>query len=234
MEELWEKIIINKQETFYSVSNWGRIKNDSTGTILQGTINNNGYRMVHLRYRIDKYCSVHRLVMKAFKPCAEMDDLQVNHIDGDKLNNNLNNLEWSTALENMRHSFKNGLQKYDMLECHVYDLEGKYLKSYENCCEASKELGIHQSNINRCLKGIYTHINQYQFRKFKKDKIDPWDKPNTNIVYVYNDKGEFLDSYKSQHTCALAFGVSDSSICRYLNPNNNRKLEGFVFSKKPL
>ena len=47
--------------------------------------------MVHLRMRIDKMCSVHRLVMKAFKPCSLMDELQVNHIDGNKDNNNINN-----------------------------------------------------------------------------------------------------------------------------------------------
>jgi hypothetical protein len=63
-QENWKKIVINGIETFYSVSDLGRIRNDSTGTFLKGSISKNGYRMVHLRYRVDKVCSVHRLVAR--------------------------------------------------------------------------------------------------------------------------------------------------------------------------
>ena len=110
MDEKWKKIVINNQETFYSVSNLGRVRNDKTKTFLGGTVNNNGYQMVHLRQRIDKYCSVHRLVMKAFCPCENQDDLEINHIDGNKLNNVLSNLEWVTCSENIKHAFKIGLK----------------------------------------------------------------------------------------------------------------------------
>lgn len=232
MEKQWKKIIIDNKETFYSVSNYGEVRNDSTKTLLQGSIANNGYRMVHLRYRIDKVCSVHRLVMKAFKPCDEMDDLQVNHIDGNKLNNNLNNLEWSTALENIRHSFQTGLQRFQMRECHVYDLQGNYIKSFINSREAEKELKIDNSNILRCLSGQQTHCKQYQFKDYQKDKIEEWKDWKENTVFVYNDNGEYINTYKSQKDCARAFGVAESSISRYIK--GTRKLKGFVFSKIPL
>ena len=153
MEKQWKKIIIDGKETFYSVSNFGEIRNDSTKTLLKGYISNNGYQMVHLRQRIDKVCSVHRLVLKAFSPCEEMDELQVNHIDGNKLNNNLSNLEWSTALENIRHSFQTGLQRFQMKTCYVYDLQGNYIKSFINSREAGKELGINPNFISRCCTG---------------------------------------------------------------------------------
>lgn len=232
MEKQWKKIIIDNKETFYSVSNYGEVRNDSTRTLLQGSIANNGYRMVHLRYRIDKVCSVHRLVMKAFKPCDEMDDLQVNHIDGNKLNNRLNNLEWSTALENIRHSFQTGLQRFQMRECHVYDLQGNYIKSFINSREAEKELKIDNSNILRCLSGQQTHCKQYQFKDYQKDKIEEWKDWKENTVFVYNDNGEYINTYKSQKDCARAFGVAESSISRYIK--GTRKLKGFVFSKIPL
>lgn len=232
MLEKWKKIFINNQETFYSVSNFGRIKNDSTGTILLGSIANNGYRMVHLRYRIDKNCSVHRLVMKAFCPREDMDELQINHKDGNKLNNHLENLEWSTALDNMRHSFVTGLQRYAMKECHMYDLEGNYIKSFINSQEASKETGIDQSNIHRCLNEEFTHCHQYQFKLYKKNKINPWTHPNNKITYVYTDMGDFVNTYESQKQAAEAFGVSQSSIHRYIK--GVRKMRGFVFSNKPL
>lgn len=54
---------------------------------------------------------VHRLIMMAFKPVENMDKLEVNHLDGNKKNNKLENLEWCTASENQKHAFKTGLQK---------------------------------------------------------------------------------------------------------------------------
>lgn len=54
---------------------------------------------------------VHRLVMMAFSPVENMDELEVNHIDGNKKNNKLENLEWCTASENQIHAFKTGLNK---------------------------------------------------------------------------------------------------------------------------
>nr|DAF58718.1 MAG TPA: homing endonuclease [Siphoviridae sp. ctxMM9] len=53
--------------------------------------------------------SVHRLVLENYNPVDGMETLQVNHIDGDKQNNNLNNLEWVTCQENILHAYKNNL-----------------------------------------------------------------------------------------------------------------------------
>jgi hypothetical protein len=230
--EIWKKIIINNQETFYSVSNYGNVKNDSTKTLLGGSISNNGYKMVHLRYRIDKNCSIHRLVMKAFKPCENMDDLQINHIDGDKLNNNLINLEWSSALENMRHSYINNLQSKKMKPCYQYDLEGNFIKEYINGLEASNILNIDYANILRCLNEEQFHYLTFQFKTYKKNKIEPWSNPKNIDVYLYDDNGNFIKHYPSQKDCANDLGLSISSISRFIN--NKRKLKNFIFSKIPL
>lgn len=53
----------------------------------------------------------HRLVLMAFKPVDNMENLEVNHIDGNKKNNKLENLEWCTSSENQIHAFKTGLNK---------------------------------------------------------------------------------------------------------------------------
>jgi hypothetical protein len=232
MEIQWKKIIINGQETCYSVSNTGLVRNDKKMTYLGGTVWNNGYRMVHLRYRIDKMCSVHRLVMKAFKPCEDMDDLQINHIDGNKLNNNLDNLEWSTALENMRYSYRMGLQKNSLVKCYQYDLDGNFQKAYESVADAARELQIDATSIHRCVKEEQQHYLKYQFKSYKKDKIKPWFNTALKAVYVYDDEGNFVKKYVSQEECAKDFGVSPSSICRYIKLT--KKLRGFVFSRIPL
>lgn len=232
MKEQWKKIFINGQSTVYSVSNLGRVRNDKKMSILDGYINNNGYSMVHLRYRINKMCSVHRLVMRAFKPCDEMDDLQVNHIDGNKQNNNVLNLEWCDSLYNIRHSFRTGLQSKEFRKTYCYDLEGNFLKEYECATDAAKDLNIDVSNIIRCLNEEQSHYLSWQFKSYKKDKIDEWCNPRKNQVYVYFDNGQFYKAYKSQDECAKDLGLGKASVSRYIR--GIRKLPDFVFSKIPL
>lgn len=72
-----------------------------------------GYKKVNLQNGDGsrKVFSVHRLVLASFSPRNDMEQLQVNHIDGDKTNNTLSNLEWVTAKENVAHAFKTGLRK---------------------------------------------------------------------------------------------------------------------------
>ena len=81
------------------------------GNILKGCIDRCGYREVCLSLKgKQKSVLVHRLILKSFKPCENMDKLDVNHINGNKLDNRLINLEWCTRSENINHSYKNRLQ----------------------------------------------------------------------------------------------------------------------------
>lgn len=58
-----------------------------------------------------KTYKLHRLVMMAFEPIENMEQMEVNHKDGNKLHNSLDNLEWCTASYNQKHAFHLGLQK---------------------------------------------------------------------------------------------------------------------------
>ena len=81
------------------------------GNILKGCIDRCGYKEVCLSLKgKQKSVLVHRLILKSFKPCENMDKLDVNHINGNKLDNRLINLEWCTRSENINHSYKNRLQ----------------------------------------------------------------------------------------------------------------------------
>lgn len=232
-QEQWKKIVINGKETYYSVSNFGNIRNDKKNRLLQGNISNNGYRMVHLHSGgIDKVCSIHRLVMKAFEPVEDMDTLQINHIDGNKQNNKIENLEWSTALENMRHSFEMGLQKNPHERCYVYDLEGNYLRDYYNASEAAKDLSFSITTIRKCMKEELRKCGDYQFKKYKKDKIPPWHHVCSKEVWLYKENGEFIKKFSSQKECAEALGYASKKIGMVLN--HGEKIKGYIISRCPL
>ena len=98
---------IDEYGNVYSNKHWNWIK-------LSQKITKKGYASIVLRRNGESHdFRVHRLVMMNF---GDSDDftLQVNHKDGNKLNNHISNLEWTTSLENVHHAIRTGLWKPDM------------------------------------------------------------------------------------------------------------------------
>lgn len=93
----------------YLVSNRGRIISLNSGSEMAQYVQKNGYSAVKLHtHNVKRTFLVHRLVASAFVPNPNGLS-EVNHIDGDKLNNSADNLEWVTHSQNMRHSIGSGL-----------------------------------------------------------------------------------------------------------------------------
>lgn len=102
LEEVWK--YIKGYEGLYQVSSWGRVKRVNTGRILKTIIGKDGYIQINLcKHGIQTRYKVHRLVAQAFIPNPQ-NKPQVNHIDEDKENNHVENLEWVTNQENMLHN----------------------------------------------------------------------------------------------------------------------------------
>lgn len=81
------------------------------GKVLKGYVDRCGYHEVLFSENgCTKSYLVHRLILSAFDPIENMGKYDVNHKNGNKLDNRLDNLEWATRSENVRHSYKNGLQ----------------------------------------------------------------------------------------------------------------------------
>jgi hypothetical protein len=103
---VWKPVV--GYEGLYEVSIYGEIKSIKTGKLLKPRLST-GYAMVALwNNGLRKDLKIHRLVAIAYIK-NPMNKPQVNHIDGNKLNNELSNLEWVTNSENLKHAYKNGL-----------------------------------------------------------------------------------------------------------------------------
>lgn len=152
-QEVWKQIILDEKEEEdfnsknYFVSNLGRFKN-SFGTIMENyKVNDNGYIRININA---KTYFLHRLIAKTFL-LNPFNKEQVNHIDGDKLNNNIDNLEWVTNQENQIHKFKNGLGNHFSRTIVQYDLEMTEIQRFHSIVVAAKILNIGKSNIGGVL-----------------------------------------------------------------------------------
>ena len=172
MEEIWKDI--EGYEGTYQVSNLGRVRsldryvpfgtNSSrlrkiSGKVLKQQPHNKGYCVAQLSKdsKLSLYL-VHRLVATAFIP-NPMNKEMVNHKDGNKQNNNADNLEWATRQENEDHAFRTGLKKclgpdhmHAMCEA-AAKVNGRPVICietgvvYRSKCQAGKLLGVDESSI---------------------------------------------------------------------------------------
>ena len=144
----------------YSVSNMGFVRNDETGELLTPVLQPNGYlRLTLTPGRKNK--SIHRLVANAFIPNPE-NKPYVNHINGDKTDNRVENLEWCTPSENMQHARNvlnwkpTILQKTQAASVNACSKAVMCVESgvvYKSQREASRKTGVSQQHISKCVLG---------------------------------------------------------------------------------
>lgn len=139
---------IQGYEGLYSINNKGEVRSERNNRLLK-PINSHGYMYVHLcnENHRRKNKAIHRLVAETFLPNANKLP-EVNHKDGDKTNNALDNLEWCSASYNTYHRI-NVLNKSNKRK--VYCIETK--QTFDSIKEASSFYGKSQSNLTAVLRG---------------------------------------------------------------------------------
>ena len=165
MVEKWKDI--PGYEGLYQASNLGKIRNEKTRNILSGGIKRGYKEVILIKDNKRKYKLVHRLIALTYIP-NNSNKPQVNHKDGNKLNNNVDNLEWCTRSENMKHAYRTGLEtplyaknNPRAKKIKQYDLNNKLIKEYYGIKEASRINNLNPRDISKCCQGKRKQVGGY-------------------------------------------------------------------------
>jgi hypothetical protein len=152
--------IIKNTNNRYSINKNGLIKAHYKNVIMKQNIMN-GYLSV--QFNINKKIKtkrVHRLLAEQFISNPN-NYSEINHKDGNKLNNNLSNLEWCTHQYNMRHASKNGLHGIKIKQI----LRNKTINIFNSMSDASRRTNINISNISEVIRGNRKTAGGYVWEK---------------------------------------------------------------------
>ena len=222
---MWKKFIYEGIKTDYSVSTEGEVRKDTTNYILSQS-SQQDYKFVTLLINgQQKRMRVHRMVAMTF---IENPDNKpyVNHINGIRYDNNVENLEWVTQSENIQHAVRTGLMQNGRKKAVIqYNLNGDRMATFESASEAARQTGGSQSKITMCCKRQRETANDYQWRYY--DDIQDVQKVEKRFitgkkVAKCDEEGNILEIFPSFKEAARAVNGTSSAISRVCSGTNIR------------
>jgi len=228
--EEWKEVVlenVDMTDKKYFVSNLGRFKN-SSGIIMDNyKVNENGYIRVFI---YNKTYALHRLIALAFLANNDNKE-QVNHIDGNKLNNSLKNLEFVNNQENQIHKFKIGLGNNFTRKITQYDLNMNKIKVFNSITEAAKELNIGKSNIKGVITNYRKSAGGFIFKYIEDINVYEAVTINKNIgrkVVQYDLNMQILNVHDSIAIAGRFLNIHKNNIWGVIN-SYKKTAGGFIF-----
>ena len=232
MEEIWKdvKVYTNTKvydfTGIYKVSNNGQVMNIKRKSLLKDFQHKSGYHTIALsKDGLTKTFLLHRVVACSFHPNPDKKHF-VNHIDRNKSNNNVNNLEWVTIHENNAHSRETGTKLYTRPVIQ-FDINGNIIQEFSSIKEASKNVSNHPSAIIRACKKntlsagcIWKYVNKSS--DCTVNDVMYYNK-NVHTVIVYDVVGnENYEVYENGKIYSKVYK-------RFLNPTNRNGYLSIMF-----
>lgn len=235
MQEIWKDVV--GYEGRYKVSNLGnvmsmRYRGHEGARLMRQTAHHGGYKVVGIG-KETKSRFVHVLVAKAFVDNPDGKPF-VNHIDGDKHNNRADNLEWVTALENIRHAIKTGLRdphstprrygadNHTSKPVLQYDLQGNFIARWGGQSEAARFMGCRSCEISAAVDRKNRTCCGFMWVSCDKDapessivrKIQPFQNRLTqHKILQFTVSGEFVREWSgAQEITASGLFVARSAV----------------------
>ena len=150
---VWKTVSKNKKILYY-ISSHGEIYSNLSNKMMSVGAIRGGYKSVTLRTGNDDSTTrkIHQLVAQAFLPRPKDKNI-VNHIDGNKFNNHVSNLEWTDLQGNCQHAVDKGLTKITKRRVNQYDLEGNLIETHDTIRGASFDCEVDAGAIAKVCKG---------------------------------------------------------------------------------
>ncbi len=230
--EIWKDVSMTNKKMFaglYEISNMGNVRNKNMKILSQHI--RNGYYAVCLyssKLTLKNTANVHRLVAQLFVENIDMNDI-VNHIDGNKLNNQSANLEWTTSKGNVEHAIKTGLHTVFCRAVNKYTLDGIFICSYPSVLDASIQCICNDRQICNVCKGYQQTAGGFKWSYVIPDDIviEPLDSkiitefPNYSISRdgkVYSKRSKKFLKPKT-----LQSGYQTVKLC-----NNIKQIDSYI------
>lgn len=227
-----KQIIVDNISTSYFITEDGRCYNTNTNKYLKGQIGKNGYISFNITLPSGKKKRLyaHRLVGLNYLPKPIKNKNQINHIDGNKLNNHFTNLEWATASENQQHALENELRKYNHIYC--FNKDKKLVAEYINVTEAANAVRISKSIIIQEInKDVKTLSGGFYWSKEKtlKQVKNYSNLGKAKEVYQYDLNNKFIMAYESTGAAARALGIKNASHIGECCRGKIKTYKGFIW-----
>lgn len=225
---MWKKIIIEDVETNYSVSEDGKVRNDKTKKELSPRTQQ-GYKHVTIYInKKSKSCRVHRLVALAFIP-NPYNKPYVNHKNGIRGDNRVENLEWVTPSENTQHAVNTGLFKPTRERGVVqYELSGEKIAVYRSISEAARQTDSSVEKIIACCQMARKTHNNFQWRYIEDEsdsiqRVEASPTKPKKVAQINPETGEVIAIYESYQQAAKAVNGTQSAITHVIKGDKQTK-----------
>jgi hypothetical protein len=202
----------------------------------------NGYLGITLKTNNKKTISkIHRLVATQFLICPD-ETYVVNHKDGNKTNNHVENLEWISQSENVKHAFRLGLNKGKKNKVYQYTLDNVFIREYNSPIDVENETGIPRTRILDVCEGrtrktggyIWKYSDEYTATQPMPEGKTMTEYPN----YIITNDGKVYNSQRKRFLCLKKHvnGYIGIALTSYDNKRKNfyaHRLVALLFIDNP-